>query len=75
MRRAAGRLGRLTARERDVLCAIARGASNAEVAAALHLSEATVKSHAGAIFGKLAVRDRGGAIVFAFDHGLVTPGG
>ena len=42
--------------------------------AATFLSEATVKTHVGSIFGKLGVRDRAAAIVFAYDHGVVTPG-
>lgn len=63
----------LTARERDVLVAVGRGLSNLEVAAALHISELTVKSHIGRIFAKLGLRDRAAAIIYAFDHGLVTP--
>lgn len=66
-------LDRLTPRELDVLRLMARGASNAEVAAELFVSEVTVKSHIGHIFTKLDLRDRAAAIVFAFDHGLVTP--
>lgn len=73
-RREAARLGALTEREHEVLARIARGASNAELAAGLHVSEATVKSHVGSIFSKLGVRDRAAAIVFAFDHGVVRPG-
>ena len=53
---------------------MARGATNAEIAAALFVAEATVKTHVGSIFGKLGVRDRAAAIVFAYDHGVVTPG-
>ena len=53
---------------------MARGATNAEIAGALHVAEATVKTHVGSIFGKLGVRDRAAAIVFAYDHGVVTPG-
>jgi DNA-binding NarL/FixJ family response regulator len=53
---------------------MARGATNAEIAAALHVAEATVKTHVGSIFTKLRVRDRPAAIVFAYDHGVVTPG-
>lgn len=63
----------LTARERDVLAGIGRGLSNAELAASLVISELTVKSHVGRIFAKLGVRDRAGAIVYAFDHGIVSP--
>jgi DNA-binding NarL/FixJ family response regulator len=68
------RLDQLTEREHDVLRLMARGATNPEIAATLHVAEATVKSHVGSIFGKLGVRDRPAAIVFAYDHGLVTPG-
>jgi DNA-binding NarL/FixJ family response regulator len=72
--REATRLELLTEREHDVLRLMARGATNAEIAAALHVAEATVKTHVGSIFGKLDVRDRAAAIVFAYDHGVVTPG-
>jgi DNA-binding NarL/FixJ family response regulator len=72
---AAGRIAELTPRERDVLRLVGRGASNAEIAESLFVSEATVKSHIGHIFTKLDLRDRAAAIVFAFDHGLVAPGG
>jgi DNA-binding NarL/FixJ family response regulator len=68
------RIDQLTERESDVLRLMARGATNAEIAATLHLSEATVKTHVGNIFTKLDVRDRAAAIVFAFDHGLVAAG-
>ena len=73
-RRQRERLDQITEREHAVLRLIARGATNAEVAAALFVSEATVKSHIGSIFAKLGVRDRAAAIVFAYDHGVVTPG-
>jgi DNA-binding NarL/FixJ family response regulator len=63
----------LTSREIDVLRSIGQGATNQEIAAALYVSEATVKSHVGHIFAKLGLRDRAAAIVFAFDHRLVTP--
>jgi DNA-binding NarL/FixJ family response regulator len=66
-------LGSLTSREIDVLRSIGQGATNQEIAAALYVSEATVKSHVGHIFAKLGLRDRAAAIVFAFDHRLVTP--
>jgi len=67
------RLAELTDREHDVLRHMARGATNAEIAAVLIVGEATVKTHVGAIFSKLAVRDRAAAIVFAYDHGIVDP--
>ncbi len=54
---------------------MARGATNAEIATTLHVSEPTVKSHIGSIFSKLGVRDRAAAIVFAYDHGIVDPRG
>ncbi len=66
-------LASLTSREIDVLRSIGQGATNQEIAATLYVSEATVKSHVGHIFAKLGVRDRAAAIVFAFDHRLVTP--
>ena len=69
----AARVDALTEREHDVLRLMARGATNAEIAAELFVSEATVKSHVGAIFSKLGVRDRAAAIVFAYDHGIVDP--
>jgi DNA-binding NarL/FixJ family response regulator len=72
--REASRLEQLTDREHEVLRLMARGATNAEIAASLFVAEATVKSHVGSIFGKLGVRDRAAAIVFAYDHGAVTPG-
>jgi DNA-binding NarL/FixJ family response regulator len=72
--REAARLELLTDRERDVLRLMARGATNHEIAATLYVAEATVKTHVGSIFGKLGVRDRPAAIVFAYDHGVVAPG-
>lgn len=68
-------LSGLTGREHDVLVLMGRGATNHEIAEGLHISEGTVKSHIGHIFAKLGLRDRAGAVVFAFDHGLVQPGG
>lgn len=64
----------LTARELDVLALIGRGYSNSEIGRALGISGVTVKSHIGHIFVKLDLRDRAAAIVYAFDHGIVTPG-
>jgi DNA-binding NarL/FixJ family response regulator len=72
--RDAGRLDQLTEREHEVLRLMARGATNAEIGATLHVAEATVKTHVGSIFAKLGVRDRAAAIVFAYDHGVVKPG-
>jgi DNA-binding NarL/FixJ family response regulator len=68
------RLDELTEREHEVLRLMARGATNAEIGRTLHVAEATVKTHVGSIFAKLEVRDRAAAIVFAYDHGVVTPG-
>ncbi len=65
----------LTAREREVLELMGRGLSNSEIASTLVISEVTVKSHIGRIFTKLDLRDRAAAIVYAFDRGLVSPGG
>ncbi|WGX96972.1 response regulator transcription factor [Nocardioides sp. L-11A] len=69
-----GAVDPLTARELEVLRAIAVGRSNGEIAAELVISELTVKSHVGRIFTKLGLRDRPAAIVYAYDHGLVRPG-
>jgi DNA-binding NarL/FixJ family response regulator len=69
------KLAELTDREIDVLRLIGRGRSNTEIAEGLFISEGTVKSHIGHIFTKLDLRDRAAAIVFAFDHALVEPGG
>jgi DNA-binding NarL/FixJ family response regulator len=72
-REARGALERLTAREVDVLRLVAQGATNTEIASTLSIGDVTVKTHIGHIFTKLGVRDRAGAIVFAFDHGVVVP--
>ncbi|MEW1584374.1 response regulator transcription factor [Micromonospora vinacea] len=64
----------VTEREREVLALIARGLSNAELAAHLNLSQATVKTHVGRLLTKLAVRDRAQLVIVAYETGLVGPG-
>ena len=67
-------LEELTPRELEVLRLIARGRSNAELAADLVISEATAKTHVARILAKLRLRDRVQAVVFAYEHGIVEPG-
>jgi DNA-binding NarL/FixJ family response regulator len=71
---AAPGIAELSERERQVLGHLARGRSNADIARAMFVSEATVKTHINRLFAKLEVRDRVQAVIFAYESGFVSPG-
>jgi DNA-binding NarL/FixJ family response regulator len=68
------RLSLLTAREIEVLTEIAAGATNSEIAGKLYMAEGTVKTHIGRLLSKLAIRDRVGLVLFAYETGVADRG-
>lgn len=68
-------LDRLTERERDTFALVVRGRSNAEIAAELYIEPSTVKTHVAHALRKLGLPDRVAAVIYAYEHGLLTPGG
>lgn len=66
-------LATLTARERETFELVAKGLTNAQIAAAMYVGEATVKTHVGNVLMKLGLRDRVQAVIYAYEHGIVSP--
>lgn len=71
---ASGALDELTQREREVLCLVARGRNNSEIAGDLHMSAATAKTHVSHLLSKLGARDRAQLVVIAYESGVVAAG-